>query len=194
VIRWPRKLGRKRLPGFLQDRRAVTSIEFGLLATPFLGLICAIMEMCWVSFNAEVVQAAVTAASRQILTGTAQASGITDAPTFVSKLLCPSTGPRLIPNSYDCSKFVVDIRTASDFLSADTSHTFYTQPLKFCLGQPSTIVVVRVAYPQSAILPLSLVNVYLGLRNDFPTQSGWVHLLVGTAVFQTEPYAGTSAC
>lgn len=178
----------------LGDESGATAVEFGMLAAPFVGLICGLMELAWVSYNAEMLQAAVSAASRAVLTGKAQTNNITDAPTFVSNLLCPTNGSRILPSSFDCSKLIVDVRTATQFGAANTSNNFYTQPLQFCLGQPSTIVVVRVAYPQQSILPLSLFNTYIGLTNSFPNQSGWVHALVGTAVFQTEPYAGSAAC
>ena len=187
--RWTRHL-----PRFARSTGGATAVEFGFLATPFIGLICSLMELSWVSYNAEMLQAAVTAASRAVLTGQAQTNNIADAPTFVSKLLCPTNGTRILPASFDCTKLIVDVRTATQFSTTDTSHGFYTQPLQFCLGQPSTIVVVRVAYPQPSILPLSLINQYVGLTNSFPNQTGWVHALVGTAVFQTEPYGGSAPC
>ena len=168
------------------------SIEFGLLALPFFGLLFAVIEVAWVSFNAEQLQAAVDNAARQVLTGTAQTSNFATAASFTSNLLCPSTGKRLVPSSWDCSKLFIDIRTASDFASTDMTKSFYTGSLKYCLGNPSTIVVLRVDYPMAAIFPLNIYNRYAGLVNDVPGMSGYYHMLMGSAVFKTEPYSGGS--
>ena len=87
---------------------------------------------------------------------------------------------------------ILDIRTASDFVSVDTSKAFYTAPLKYCLGNPSTIVVVRVVYPLATVFPLSIYNQYIGLANNVPTAPGWQHVLLGSAVLKTEPYSGST--
>ncbi len=165
-------------------------MEFGLLAMPFFGLIFGLVEITYASFASEGLQAAVTKAARQVMTGQAQQSNYDTAPAFVANLLCPSGAARVLPSFMDCSRLIVDVRTATDFTSADTTATFYTQPPKYCLGKPSTIVVVRVVYPLDAIFPLSLYNQYIGLANDFPNVSGWKHVLMGSAVLKTEPYQG----
>ena len=77
---------------FGRDTRGVYAIEFGMLALPFFGLIFAIVEVSYVSFNSEQLQAAVDKAARQILTGQAQTKNYTTTASFVSNLLCPSTG------------------------------------------------------------------------------------------------------
>ena len=64
--------------------------------------------------------------------------------------------------------------------------------MKYCLGNPSTIVVVRVIYPLAAVFPLSIYNQYIGLANNVPTAPGWQHVLLGSAVFKTEPYTGST--
>ena len=176
---------------FRRDTSGVYAIEFGMLALPFFGLIFAIIEVSYVSFNSEQLQAAVDKAARQILTGQAQTKNYTTTASFVSNLLCPSTG-RVLPSSWDCSKLFVDIRTAASFTAADMTNSFYTGSLQYCLGNPSTIVVLRVVYPLSSVFPLSIYNQYLGLANNVPGVSGWQHILMGSAVFKTEPYSGSS--
>ena len=180
---------------FLRDEQGTYAVEFGLIALPFFGLLCAIMEVAWVSFNGEQLQAAVDRAARQVLTGRAQTNNYATVGAFTSALLCPTDGTRILPSSWDCSKLIVDIRTAVDFGSADASKAFYTQTPKYCLGNPSTIVVMRVVYPMGSIFPLSIYNPYIGLSNSVPNNPGWFHILMGTAVFKTEPYSGSSpAC
>ena len=176
---------------FGRDISGAYALEFGLLALPFLGLIFAIIEVSYVSFNSEQLQAAVDKAARQILTGQAQTSNLNTKASFISNLLCPTTG-RVIPSSWDCSKLFVDIRTAASFTVADMTNSFYTGSLQYCLGNPSTIVVLRVVYPLPTAFPLSIYNQYLGLANNVPGLSGWQHILMGSAVFKTEPYSGSS--
>ena len=183
------------LVGFCRDERGVYAVEFGLVALPFLGLLFAIIEVSWVSFNSEQLQAAVDKAARKVMTGQIQNSNIQSTAAFIANLLCPTDGTRVLPASWDCTHLYVDIRTASDFTSADLTSTFYTAPTKYCLGNPSTIVVLRVVYPMASIFPLSTFNQYIGLANNVPSVSGWQHILMGSAVFKTEPYTGSSpAC
>jgi len=175
---------------FRRDDRGAYAVEFGLLALPFFGLIFAIVEVSWVSFNSEQLQAAVSRASRQVMTGTAQQNYSTPA-SFVSNLLCPTDGTRILPSFMDCSKLIVDARTAADFKSADMTSSFYTQSsLKYCLGKANTVVVLRVVYPMESIFPLSIYNRYIGLANNVPNAPGWKHVLLGSAVFETELYQG----
>ena len=177
---------------FCRDKRGAYAVEFGLVALPFFGLLCGTAEVAWVSFNAEQLQAAVDRAARQVMTGAAQTNNYATANAFVSALLCPTDGSRILPASWDCSKLILDIRTATAFASADTSRSFYAGQTQYCLGNPSTIVVVRTAYPMSAPFPLSIYNRYVGLANDVPNSPGWYHILTGTAVIKTEPYTGSS--
>lgn len=187
-----RRARRGFLGRFRRDDRGVYAVEFGLLALPFFGLLCASAEVAWVSFNAEQLQAAVDRAARQVMTGAAQTNNYATPAAFVSALLCPTDGSRLLPASWDCSKLILDVRTAASFASADTGRSFYTGQTQYCLGNPSTIVVVRAAYPMSAALPLSIGNRFVGLANDVPNAPGWFHVLTGTAVLKTEPYSGSS--
>ncbi len=182
---------RSLLHGFRRDDRGAYAVEFGLLALPFFGLLFAIVEVSWVSFNSEQLQAAVSRASRQVMTGTAQQNYSTPA-SFVSNLLCPTDGTRILPNFMDCSKLIVDVRTAAEFTdAANVSSDFYAQSsLKYCLGKANTIVVLRVVYPMESIFPLSIYNRYIGLANNVPNAPGWKHVLLASAVFETEPYQG----
>ena len=181
---------------FAGERRGTSAVEFGLIAVPFLGLLLATLESGLVYLNSEGVEAAVQEAARNIMTGEAQAANISTANQFVSTYMCPATGPRILPSSVDCSKLIVDVRSATDFASADVSRAFYQNPsnITFCPGSPGSIIVVRVAYPMPEYLPLLgmvggvLTDIKTGLVNDVPGNPGWKHLIVGTAVFKTEPF------
>ena len=186
---------------FLRGREGTSAVEFGLIAVPFLGLLLATLEAGLVFLNSEGLEAAVQDAARNIMTGKAQAASISTAAQFVSTYLCPTTGPRVLPSFIDCSKLIVDVRPAASFSSANLTKMFYQNPatLSFCPGSPGTIIVVRVAYPMTAYLPLIAVTstgatqtITSGLVNDVPSNPGWKHLIVGTAVFQTEPFQAST--
>ena len=178
------------LTRFRRDGKGVTAIEFGLLALPFLATIVAIFEIAYVDFASEALQYAVSSASRQMLTGRLQSQNINTATQFVNTFVCPSLNRTL--SSIDCSKLIVDIRTATSFVATDMSNSFYAgNQQKYCPGQPGQIVVVRVVYPLPTIFPLSLYNQFVGLENNVPGRTGWFHILMGSALFQEEPYTNT---
>lgn len=173
---------------FKRDRRGVTAVEFGLVAMPLLATLCATFEVAYINIENEMLAAGVSSASRAMLTGTLQDSKVTSAAKFVSDYLCPPTG-RLVPSNFDCSKLIVDVRSAASFVSGDLANNFYKSANnKFCPGAPGEIVVMRVAYPLKAIFPLSLMDRTVGLVNDVPGQPGWHHILMGATIFQAEAY------
>lgn len=172
---------------FGRDRRGTTALEVGMLAAPFFGLLCCFLEICYVHYISEGLQFAVTTASRTLLTGNVNNLALNTVQQFRDALLCPATGSKM-PSGVDCSKLIIDIRTVGTFGGADMTNGFYKTSTLYCPGKPSTITVVRVVYPLPAIFPLSLQNRFVGLVNDVPNVPGWMHLLMGEAVFQTEPY------
>jgi len=54
---------------FIKDRKGVTAVEFALIATPFLAIIAALIQTFLVFFAQSVLENAVRASARQILTG-----------------------------------------------------------------------------------------------------------------------------
>jgi Flp pilus assembly protein TadG len=185
---------------FKSDRRGASAVEFGLIAIPFLGLLLAIFETGLMFLNSEGLEAAVQDAARNIMTGQAQAANVSTASQFVSTYMCPSTGQRILPSFIDCTKLIVDVRTASNFSSADVTKSFYQTPSsqQFCPGGPGVVTIVRVLYPMPVFLPLlggtikSFAPITAGIVNDVPGNAGYKHLLLGTAVFQNEPYQGST--
>ena len=137
-------------------------------------------------------------AARKLYTGTAQTAGIATAAAFSSTYLCPASGPRKMPSYIDCSKLIIDVRNVGTFTAVDATADFYKSATTFCPGAPGDIVIVRVIYPLPAIMPIltgsatSAVGVLrAGMVNDVPGNSGWKQLILGTAIFQNEPYDGT---
>lgn len=190
-----------RFDGFSSDRRGTTAIEFGLIMVPFLGLLLGIFQIGILFFTSEGLDGAVEDAARNIYTGQAQAANITTADAFRTTYLCPASGPRLLPSFIDCTKLIIDVRTATSFASADTALDFYktASTNQFCPGPPGSTVIVRVAYPMPVIIPIiigtntqSVGILRAGMVNDVPGNPGWKQLLLGTAVFVNEPFASSN--
>jgi Flp pilus assembly protein TadG len=188
------------LRSFGSDRRGATAVEFALIMIPFMGLLLALFQAGIVFFTSEALEAAVEDAARNIYTGNAQTTGVSSASQFVSTFLCPTTGGRKLPTYVDCSKLIVDVRTAASFSAGDTSADFWQagSTQQFCPGGEGDIVIVRVIYPLPAILPAltgtikSFGTSHAGLVDTVPNNAGWKQLLIGTAVFQNEPFGAST--
>jgi Flp pilus assembly protein TadG len=157
------------------------AVEFGLVAAPFIALLFALVEAMLVFFAGRLLDVAVAQSSRQILTGSAQASNMT-ASGFATAV-CQN-----VYALFTCSKFMIDVETYASFSAANTSAptlTFdvngnVTNTWQFAPGGQNDIVVVQVMYQWPVFLGplgLNLSNLANGNR-----------LLVGTSVFKNEPY------
>lgn len=186
---------------FAHDARGTTAVEFGLVGVPFLGLLMALFQSGLYYFAAEGLQVAVQDAARNIYTGIAQAASIQTADAFRTNYLCPASGPRKLPSFIDCSKLIIDVRTASAFNNANTNADFYdaNATTKYCPGGPGAIVIVRVLYPMPAIIPVIVGNttrsiaVFRGAQaNNVAGNLGWKQVMMGTAVFMNEPFSASS--
>ncbi|GJD98398.1 hypothetical protein GMJLKIPL_0306 [Methylobacterium isbiliense] len=170
-------------------RNGVVAVEFGLVALPFVGLLAAITETALAFFAAQMLDATVSDAARQIYTGQFQNSLKSNSPALSAdetlkkfrKLVC--TGRVTI---FDCDKLKIDILPVSNDDSfkpkspIDAQNktwrkdfgTNYTKP------EASQIVLVQAAveFPVffSAMNPMTLTN---GMR-----------VLQTTVAFRTEPY------
>lgn len=176
---------------FGKDRRAATAVEFGLVAMPFLAILCAVFELGFVNFQNEMLANAVDSAARAMLTGNLQTANVTTAQQFITQYFCQSTN-RTLPSNFNCSNLIIDVRSATTFAAGDTANDFYKSTSnKFCPGQPGQIVVLRVAYPLPAILPLNLFSRTVGTVSDVPNLSGSYHILMSAALFEEENYSGS---
>lgn len=182
---------------FHHDTRGVTAIEFSLIAVPFFGLLMAIIELGLRFLINSNLDAAVRQASRAILTGAAQTSGVTTADQFRTTYLCPATGPSILNSIIDCRKLIIDVRASSTFGGANISNDFYKNQAgnTFCPGSSNAITILRVAYPMPSYLPILALGTgggigvnTTGLVNDVPNNPGWKHLLIATSAMQVENF------
>ena len=165
---------------FVSQRKASTTIEFGLLAAPFVALIFAILQTAILFFADQALETAAATAARLILTGQAQTQGWTAA-QFKSHVCSVITGV------FNCQNGVyVDVETYSSFASVNlalpvSNGTLNTANMGYNPGTPGEVVVVRLYYQYPVYF-----NV-IGLNN----LNGGLNLLAATAVFQNEPYASS---
>jgi Flp pilus assembly protein TadG len=165
------------------------AVEFALIAVPFIALLLAIFQTAVVMFAAQALETATEIAARQIMTGQAQSSSLTQAQ--FRNLICPTSSggtpaANALPALIDCSKLIIDVRVANNFSSADTSKNVFTTPsqAQFSPGSGGSINVVRVLYQ----LPPYL-SILGGTSNIFGVTGGpMTNVIMATAVFQVEPY------
>jgi Flp pilus assembly protein TadG len=167
---------------FVGQSDASTSVEFGLLAAPFVAMLFAIMETAVVFFAGQTLQTAATASARLILTGQAQLNGWTAAQ--FQQQVCNQ-----IHGIFNCSSGVyVDVETYPSFAAVNlglpiSNGTFNTGALGYNPGGPGDIVVLRLYYQYPVYVNL------LGFA--LSNLSGGKDLLAATVVFRNEPYASS---
>jgi Flp pilus assembly protein TadG len=169
---------------FARDERAVTAVEFGLLAFPFFAVIGAIMQTSVVFLASQVLESAVHDATRAIRTGQAQASNMT-VDDFRSDICS-----RLYGLFSDCEGLHVRVNVVTNFESASVAPPIpqpcfapcdWSEAQTFTPGAGKSVVLVQVYYRYPIFVqlgPLGMSNMADGRR------------LIGTAtVFQNEPFS-----
>ena len=94
---------------FAQGNDGMTTVEFGLVALPFLALLFAILETTMIFFASQTLETAVADAARLVLTGQAQSQGF--APSDFRTAVCARVHGLL-----DCQNGLqIDVRTYASF-------------------------------------------------------------------------------
>jgi Flp pilus assembly protein TadG len=174
-----RSAARRLLGNFVRRKDGSSTIEFAMVAAPFLALMFAILETGIVFFAGQTLETAVADASRLILTGQAQTSGLDQA--AFKQAVCDR-----IYAMFDCQGGIyVDVRTYTNFSSTNTSLPIdangnLTNNFTYDPGGPGDIVVVRVMYQWPVYVSL------LGL--NLSDMAGGQRLLMATTTFRNEPY------
>jgi Flp pilus assembly protein TadG len=158
----------------------VSSVEFGFIAGPLLLLLFGALQIFLLFLAQQVLETAVETSGRTIMTGSAQ-----DAKTTAAGF--HTTVCNAIPAFLTCSNVMVDVNVATSFSGANTSKPTLTydqngnvtNAWNFNMGQPGSVVVVRLLYqwPVFNLLSLQLGNLSNGSR-----------LLMATAVFKNEAF------
>ncbi|MGA7788341.1 MAG: TadE/TadG family type IV pilus assembly protein, partial [Xanthobacteraceae bacterium] len=130
---------------FITGSDASTSLEFGLLAAPFVAGMFAIMQTAIVFFAGQTLETATAASARLIFTGQAQTQGWTAAQ--FKQQVCNQ-----IHAIFNCSDGIyVDVETYPSFAAANlglpvSNGTFNTSALGYNPGGPGDIVMLRLYY------------------------------------------------
>lgn len=173
---------------FRRAQGGASAVEFSLVALPFLALTFAIIETALVFFAGQALEAAVTEASRQIMTGQAQNAGYSKE-AFKTNVVCEylKSGVTI----FDCSKVFVDVKNYSTFSSINTQSPVTDGKLddgktQYNPGGPGCVEVVSFYYAWPVYVSL--------LGNNLANFGDGQRLLVATAVFRNEPYGPTGTC
>ena len=144
---------------------AVVAIEFALLGSTFLLLVCMTFELGLILFTQSVMDNALRDASRQIMT-----NQISTSSAFVSKV-CGEVG-NLVTNCSSNLKYYV--QTGASFSAMTAQTTFASN--SFTDGGTAADMLAQIAYNRSTIIPWAATYLH---------SSG---LIVSTVAFQNEPF------
>ena len=164
---------------FIRRQDGATTIEFGMVAAPFLAMVFAIMETAIVFFAGQALETAGADSARLIMTGQAQTQGF-DQAKFKTEVC------NRIFGLFNCAAGVqVDVRTYASFGSVNLSKPIdasgnLVNDFTYNPGGPGDIVVVRLLYQYPVYVSL------LGL--NLADMAGGKRLIVATAAFRNEPY------
>jgi Flp pilus assembly protein TadG len=180
---------------FGRDERAVTLIEFGLLAVPFFTIIGAILETAMVFLAGQILDSAVQDSARLVRTGRAQTAGYVEAD--FREAICSG-----LYNLFDCTagdndKLRINVAVVDNFEDISIGYPLktgsactsakcdWTLPDAYDGGVGGDVMLVQAFYkwPTFVNLPgLSFANLPDGTR-----------LLGASRVFRNEPF-GCSDC
>ncbi|MGH6735658.1 MAG: TadE/TadG family type IV pilus assembly protein [Methyloceanibacter sp.] len=171
---------------FFKDQSGASALEFALVATPLILLLLAVLQVGIVYFSNFTLEGATERGARLIRTGQAQNQGF-DAAKFKSEVCKHLSAP------LTCADLKLDVRSypsfagaASDLTDPMGSDGQMKSDFSYNPGNGGDVVVVRAFYPLDigSVLPaeISLSNMDSGGR-----------LLVATAAFRNEPFAGTGS-
>lgn len=170
-----------RLARFRRDVSGSTAIEFGFVCVPFVALMLAILQISMTFFAQQTLETASDKAVRQLVTGQAQNSGMTQAQ--FKALVCSN-----LPSFMQCARVMIDVQSVTSFSSASTAAPTITYDSngnisnnwQYTPGAAGGIVIARIMY---------VWDVQSGpLGFDISTMGTGRRLLSAVNVFKTEPY------
>lgn len=190
--------------GFFMHRGGTASVEFAIIALPFLAIVGFILQIAFQIWATQNFDRALQGAVRNLFTGRFQieTAGQTDAAILLATLKTKMCGPAsaTIANVFNCQNVRIDVATAGTFAAAtptvpvDTATGTWTTEFgrRYECAKPGTIVIVTAAVP----FPSFFTLLGLDMRRFSSGSDTGSALLKSVAVFRTEPYQtnGASAC
>lgn len=174
----------RRWRAFVADRNGATAVEFALIGPAFIALLFALIQTFLVFFAQQLLEQVVNQSSRAILTGQAQAQGMTQA-QFASAV-CSN-----VVILFNCNGLMIDVQVAGAWTSANTGKPILTYDAtgkvtnawQFNPGSPGDIVVVRVMYQWP---------VFLGpLGFNLADQPNGSRLIMSSTAFMNEAFVNS---
>lgn len=164
-----------------RDRRGATLIEFAFCSAAFMAMLLGAAQIALIYFAQQGIQTSAEKMARQLMTGEIRTSTMTKA-----QFRTAACGT--LPSYMTCSKLYVDVRTASEFSTLDTTNVVFTRDasgninntFSYDAGGPGSIVIMRLYYAWKTVagpMGMSLAN---GDGSD--------RMLIGTMVFKSEVY------
>lgn len=167
---------------FRRARRGTAALEFAIVILPFFLLTIGLAEISMIGFTQTTLDYAVAEVARDIRTGRAQMSGLSEG--AIVDRLCGNMNQFM---ALDCDgNLFLDVDRFNSFVEAGAgntdpiqNNTFSPTP-SYSPGAPSDIVVVRAYYRWEILTPL--------FEPVFENVSGGQRILVSTMMFRNEPY------
>ena len=156
----------RRLGRLARDTRAAAAVEFAMVGSVFMLLICMTLELGLTLFTQSVMDNALRDGARLIRTNQASSSS-----TFVSAV-CNEVGTVLIPSCSTNLQYYVATASSFSSLSAKTG----TLPNSYTAGSSAADMLAQIAYARPTLIPWA--SKFLGGTD----------LLISTVAFQNEPY------
>ena len=169
---------------FVRQQDGATTVEFALVAAPFLAIIFAIIETAIVFFAGQTLETADADSARLIMTGQAQTQGFSQA-QFKNAVCAQDLRPVQLPErALRRREDLHRVRRASTTRKLRSTPTATCRPARFGYqpGGPGDIVVVRLIYQWPVYVSL------LGL--NLSDSAGSKRLIMSTVAFRNEPYLG----
>jgi Flp pilus assembly protein TadG len=175
-----------RFSAFIKDSKGATAVEFALVATPFLAILAALVQAFLLFFAQALLENAVRASARQIMTGQVQTQD-----TTLTQLQAINAFHQTVCNNaaalFTCSGLMVDVQVANNWSSANTAMPVLTydgsgnvnNTWQFNPGNAGDVVVVRVMY----LWPVFFGPIAFNLAN----QANGSREIMASAAFQNEP-------
>src|ERR1700730_3072891 len=157
---------------FVRQNGGGTTVEFGLLAAPFMAALFSILHTAIIFFAGQTLETAAAASARLIFTGQAQTSGWSAAQ--FKQQVCAQ-----IHGVFNCNSGVyVDVETYPSFSAVSTAipvsnGSFNSSALGYNPGGPGDIVVLRLYYQYPVYVNL--------LGFNLSNLNGGLNLLAATA-------------
>ena len=181
---------------FARSGDGATAVEFAMIALPFVGMICAIIETAMVFWAGQILDTSLATATRGIYTGTFQgknpdSSGNAQILTNLRNLMCYPNGDTKSAAQttiFDCKAVKLDVLTFSQFEGSKASDPFDPKT-----GDWAKDFGTRYTTPKSGEIVIVQAAVKFPIFTSFlnagqASFKDGTRLLRSTVAFRTEPY------